>query len=1467
MMNVKATSILLLIGAISSCVSFEVSGPQPVNPEVVYSDNELAKSLESFAFNWEVLPEDSAVNGYQILVSSDLDLLSKDIGDIWDSGRRYSKESTAPYKGGGINKGQNLWWKMRLWQEEEIPGYFTKPQKMSVSAGSPSNRVVLVGGSLIAMMEKNAFLEMTLTTRYPERGLSFRNVGWPADDVFGLARSQFGSAQNTQSWQPPSAEEGFGSKVLKEHLIAAAPNTLIIGYGGELAYGDDEAMELFRSGYSRLLDLADSLASHVLLLSPHKHEDQLVREGRIGEINERLGQVRDFISSQAMEREFIFVDLFEELIEDPQKREFTENGVQLNERGYRKMSALIARSFGIDNDGKIAVEFRPNGEIVSVDNAAVTHWKRTVRGIAFDLEPNVGSAYGELAINGPHALYVDGEYISKGEGNIKLSLASDSIRLRELHEAIIEKNKMNRYRLQPLNEAYIYLFRRHEMGHLAYEMDEFAKLVAEGEERIARLSKPISHRIEIELIKPWSPPKDYPEDEVPAFVPEPDISNELQAFTVSEGFEVNLFASDPMIANPIGISWDTKGRAWVATSSTYPHIVPGREPNDKIVILEDRDKDGVADTSMIFAEHLLVPHSVMPVEGGAYVTSTTEFLFLADTNGDDRADSRRVVYGGFGNADVHHMIHGLRWSPWGDLYFTQSIYINSFVETPYGVRVLNGSGTWQFRPETERLDVFNRGLINPWGFAFDAFGQSFETDGAGSSGINYTYPESAHATAVGAARVVQGLNSGTPKNTGSEVVYSRQMPSDWQGSILTNDFRANRTVRYEVTPLGSGYTSKEVETVLHSDHRSYRPVDIKVGPDGAIYIVDWYNPIIDHGEVDFHHPIRDKSHGRIWRLTNKNRPILKVPQIHGASMGQLLDLLKVPEQNIRLLANRELVAQRCSPQQLKAWVNSLRSSEPNFHQSRLEVLWLGAALNYLDDGLLMSLLQSRDYKTRAAAVRMVSHWNVQGDKMAQLTSMVKDAHPQVRLEVIHALREYGTLNAVNLALEAMDLEMDENLEFALWTTSKSLKHVWLPELQAGREVFGGDINKQMYALLACDDTSVIPTVQQLVGRDELRPDLKKSAWQLLAKLGDKESLTMSLAEAEANLDNQILVALVRAPESNKAVPQNLDLLGKLLDVENESIRMQAMALVGRWKASGYEGDLLKVMEDVEVNPNARLVAARSLVKLGALGKVKQLAISENATSVRSTAMAIWIESEPEEALEESLDLLNDQIEGEDAERLFLTYRKLEKGPAILTEGLLKRSLPEDVASIGLKVSQTSGLDLRELEKAIRKAGAIKPIGAEMTHAEKRALVEEALSEGDRSRGRSIYRRPQILCGSCHRVDGIGGLIGPDLSSIGSYMTPNSILESILNPNSDIKQGYETVIINKKDGEVLSGTLYRKTDMTTLVRIASGEIISIPSEEIAKVDVSPVSLMPAGLTANLHRDELRDLLTFLSSLGK
>src|SRR3954463_15303028 len=188
-----------------------------------------------------------------------------------------------------------------------------------------------------------------------------------------------------------------------------------------------------------------------------------------------------------------------------------------------------------------------------------------------------------------------------------------------------------------------------------------------------------------------------------ARVPDPDPEVERKSFQVADGFEVNLFAADPLLAKPIQMSFDPSGRLWVVSSEVYPQIAPGQTANDKVLVLEDRDGDGKAETTRVFADGLLIPTGVEPGDGGAYVANSTELLHLKDTDGDGKADTRSVVLSGFGTEDTHHILHTLRWGYDGQLYFNQSIYIHSHIETPHGVRRLGGGGIWELRPETLEL--------------------------------------------------------------------------------------------------------------------------------------------------------------------------------------------------------------------------------------------------------------------------------------------------------------------------------------------------------------------------------------------------------------------------------------------------------------------------------------------------------------------------------------------------------------------------------------------------------------------------------------------------------------------------------------------------------------------------------------------------------------------------------------------
>ena len=202
-------------------------------------------------------------------------------------------------------------------------------------------------------------------------------------------------------------------------------------------------------------------------------------------------------------------------------------------------------------------------------------------------------------------------------------------------------------------------------------------------------------------------------------IPNPDVRVQEAGFKLPAGAKINLFAADPQITKPIHMNWDGQGRLWVVGSPLYPHIKPGEEETDRLYVLEDTNGDGIANRVSEFAADLHIPTAVLPGDGGVYVANSTEVIFLRDNDGDGKSDERKIVLSGFGTEDTHHLLHTFRWGPAGHLWMNQSIYIHSHVETPYGVRRLLGGGMWHFRPETGRLEVLMKGLVNSWGHVLD----------------------------------------------------------------------------------------------------------------------------------------------------------------------------------------------------------------------------------------------------------------------------------------------------------------------------------------------------------------------------------------------------------------------------------------------------------------------------------------------------------------------------------------------------------------------------------------------------------------------------------------------------------------------------------------------------------------------------------------------------------------------------
>ena len=988
-------------------------------------------------------------------------------------------------------------------------------------------------------------------------------------------------------------------------------------------------------------------------------------------------------------------------------------------------------------------------------------------------------------------------------------------------------------------------------------------------------------------------------------IPAPDPAAELAAMEVAEGYEVNLFAADPLISKPLQMHFDTRGRLWVSSSSVYPQIRPGEVANDTVTVLEDRDGDGRADAATTFADGLLMPTGVLPDDaGGAYVANSTELVHLADTDGDGRADRRQVALSGFGAEDTHHIIHTFRRGPDARIYFNQSIYIHSHVETPKGVRRLNGGGIWRFRPEqpgslpgsTFALDVFARGWVNTWGHAFDRWGRSLATDGAGGEGIYHAFPGAAYQAAVGTPRILHGMNPGSPKYCGLEIIGGGHLPADAQGIAVTADFRANRLCRFRLADHGAGFTSEKLPDLIHGRRVTFRPIDVKMGPDGAIYVADWYNPIIQHGEVDFRDERRDRTHGRIWRVTAKGRPLLPRIDFTRRQPGELLGDLRSGDAFTRDMARRELcVRGRDAVMPLVptflAASESLAGSDSD--ATRLEALRLAQAFDRgsaadVDRPLLAAVLGAADPRARAAACRVVADWADRLDDPAgMLAAAVDDPAPPVRLEAVRALALVGGRRAAELALHAVDHDRDDALDYAVWLTARELRDAWLPAVVAGDGGGsggfddGGRLSRLVFAIRAADASAAIPRLVARLRGDGVTAADRHAALDCIAALGGPDELRLvfdhAIAAATPPADAAVLLErLVDTHARRRAKPAGS--LAAMAGLCAGPLAPQAIPAAGAWQVAEAVGPLVEIAAATATPRERRQAAIAALGRIP--GTASRLALERLAAdvdeSIAAAAVAALVPGAAEAAARLAAPLLARSRDGATAAAVFGGFLAAKDGAARLAVALdAAAPLPEGVARRGLEAVGSSGRLEPVLERSLGRAmasanGAANGGGTSTRHAmnagELEAFVATVRSAADPRRGEAIYKRESLRCAACHRIGDHGARVGPNLAAIGASSQLDYIIDSLLHPAKNVKEGFTSTVVLTADGRVVTGIPISRGDTELVLRDANDKEVRIPTADVE--EESPgTSLMPAGLVDTLSRDELADLVRYLSELGR
>ncbi|MEM1225398.1 MAG: PVC-type heme-binding CxxCH protein [Planctomycetota bacterium] len=1249
---------------------------------------------------------------------------------------------------------------------------------------SDGDVVAFVGDGLIEQEQYAGWVEVMLSTAFPDSDVTFRNLGWNGDTPTGASRSGLSLVQAGRE------SEGESWRQLQAQIQQVKPTVAVIGYGMSSLL-DEVPADSF------IADLRDlirhikhvNVDCRVVLLSPLKPS------GPSAVTNQAVEAYTDAMNKLSIETGAHFIELSPVAPSHDQRKD----AIHLNESGYRHMAKVMQTQLELQTRA----------------------WDR------------------------PEAT-------------------------ERLRQAIVEKNRWWFHRSRPANMAYVFGFRKREQGQNAVEIPQFDPLIAAEEKRIAALRslKPVS----VEP-KPIQLNSQYAE-----FTPQPRPD-----FVVADGLEVTLWAENPLLNKPIHMNFDAKGRLWIASSEAYPMIEVGQSLPDKVVVLEDSDNDGRADHSTVFADGLLIPTGIMPCNDGVYVAQSTDLLLLTDKDGDGVADHRERVLSGFGTEDTHHNLHTLVFGPDGHLYMNQSVYTRSDVETPFGVVRLRAGGGFRFDTHRKHMRVFFRGLWNPWGHQFDAYGNSFMTDGAGFDGLAYVFPSATFHPTPKARRPLALISPGKyPKFCGGEIVRGPSFPEDWQDTYVTCDFRANRVTRFSISESDSGFVTTQQPDLIRTTQSSFRPIDVKQGPDGALYIADWSNPIINHGEVDFRDPRRDRWHGRIWRVAFKDQP-------HPATVD--LSVLDIPELFGMLLSDDRYQcdqSRRVLIRRREETVTQLRSlwSMVTTPTDKLHAVRLSASVGQPDLQWLENVLDSKDGRARAAATRIIADWSDPSDParcldrnaaLGYFSQLVGDPHPRVRLEAVCGCSRLGGIEAVRRSLSAVDRDVDRFIEHALLRCVEDHEVILVNDLDSD---YWHDIarSKQFEFVL----TSIAPAqassfLARYVDQNGITRDGRGPWIELIARAGEREQLEQLYQQLiqdgfEDAAAERALDALTEAMKSRKVKPDLAKLkagasLRRLIMHEDMAVRLAAIELMGTWKTKFLVPELSAMAADAS-NPDVlRGASVKAIQRCGgrpAAVALVQLASSQS-NSVATGAVMGLAQMDPTLALKSFFQV----VQRFDQETVLLgLWRAMlsqpEAGPILASS--LPKGISEVAARAGIRAAREPGRDAQALVDALMPLSGLSLTASEWSSeraAEIRELVE---SHGDPARGELIYRRSQIQCTSCHAVGGVGGNVGPDMTSLGTSAPVDYIIESLFDPNAKIKENYHTLNVLTEDGRVVSGIELSRTDGFIRLRDATGVIVEILEDDVLETRLGQ-SLMPANLLDRIPQDEQIDLIAFLTQLGK
>ncbi|MFM8471625.1 MAG: PVC-type heme-binding CxxCH protein [Limisphaerales bacterium] len=970
----------------------------------------------------------------------------------------------------------------------------------------------------------------------------------------------------------------------------------------------------------------------------------------------------------------------------------------------------------------------------------------------------------------------------------------------------------------------------------------------------------------------------------PALSPE-----EAQAkFTLPPGFEIRLFASEPEVVNPVAMTWDERGRLWVVELYEYPlGAKPGTRGRDRIKILEDTDGDGRADKVTVFAEGFSLATGILLGHGGVFLGQAPHLLFLQDTNAPllagagafQKANKQTVLLTGFGLEDRHELLNGFTWGPDGQLYMTHGVFTRANVtspDRPGEPAVRMDAAVARYNVQTKKFEVYADGTSNPWGVDFDRAGNAF---------LSACVIDHMFHMAPGGIYVRQGGQPMFPyayqmlpsivdhrhkmaAYAGIQVYLGDQWPAEHYGTIFCGNLHDNAVHQDTLTPNGSTFKSSAKQDFIRANDGWFMPVSQQVGPDGALWVMDWYDkyPCYQNARADPDGV--DREHGRIWRVVwtgnEKGKPVASRPEVNmdfgKLTSAQLVERLAHPNVWQRKMAQRVLNDRRdnIAMGHLQKQMAGGKTLE-----ARLASLWTLHSSGYLNDDQLPKAAADKEPTIRAWAARLVveRHLGIAPD-LALLRKLAADSEPIVRTAVATACRQLtsGSLTVNTPPQRPADAKaIAEILASVIAATSNAndltLNHlVWMAAepLVARDPKFAFNLLGQgSVRSAAITGTLAYKTMRRVC--DLQNPAQLDVALDFLGALPASDALLPFALNGL--VDGQKGKAL-KPTKPTEAV------LKSLLASPREDVARFARQLGALWGDAGAMTANLALVNDAKAPLDERLKATQTARQL-------------KNDAARDALLKAITPGNPEPLVLEAIAGLG-QLGGASSEALFTQWKNFSPSARraaaetlasrnnwasqLLSEIEQKRILASDIPAATIRTLTRSEADFGMLAKrATAVFGRVRDANADKLKliAVKKDMILGAKGQPDLKTGYEVAKK---VCFTCHKLHGEGADIGPDLTGVGRSSL-DALLANVIDPNQIIGAGYEMVEVETKDGRSVSGRMVENTDTRVRLLSAGPKEDVVAKSDIAKLRVSELSVMPEGLEQMPDAD-FRNLIAYL-----